>query len=72
VTCIVYLNDILVYSNTEEEHKLYVKEVLQRLREAKLYLKLSKCKFYTQETKYLGYIVCLEGVKINPLRIKTI
>jgi RNA binding exosome subunit len=68
----MYLNNILVYSNIEEKHKLYVKEVLQRLQEAKLYLKLSKCKFYTQETKYLGYIVCLEGVKINPLRIKII
>jgi hypothetical protein len=65
----MYLNDILVYSNTEEEHKLYVKEVLQRLQEAKLFLKLSKCEFHTQETKYLGYIVYLEGVKINPLRI---
>jgi hypothetical protein len=63
----MYLNDILVYSNTEEKHKLYVKKVLQRLQEAKLFLKLSKCKFYTQETKYLEYIVCLEGVKINPL-----
>jgi RNA binding exosome subunit len=65
----MYLNNILIYSNTEEEHKLYVKEVLQRLQEAKLFLKLSKCKFYTQETKYLGYIVYLEGVKINLLQI---
>jgi hypothetical protein len=37
------------------------------MQEAKLFLKLSKCKFYTQETKYLEYIVYLEGVKINPL-----
>ena len=65
----MYLNDILIYSNTEEEYKLHIKEVLQRLREAKLFLKLSKCEFHTQETKYLGYIVCLEGVKIDPLRI---
>jgi len=65
----MYLNNILIYSNIEEEHKLYVKEVLQRLQEAKLFLKLSKCKFHTQETKYLGYIVYLEGVKINPLQI---
>ena len=72
VTCIVYLDDILVYSDTEEEHRLHVKEVLQRLREAKLYLKLSKCEFHTQETEYLGYIVCPEGVKIDPSRIQTI
>ena len=65
----MYLNNILIYFNIEEEHKLHVKEVLQRLREAKLFLKLSKCEFHTQETEYLGYIVCLEGVKIDPLRI---
>ena len=65
----MYLNNILVYSNTEEEHRLYVKEVLQRLQEAKLYLKLSKYKFYTHKTKYLGYIVYLEEVKVNPLQI---
>ena len=43
VTCIVYLDDILIYSNTEEDHIQHVGEVLQRLREAKLYIKLSKC-----------------------------
>ena len=63
----MYFNNILVYSNTEEEHRLYVKKVLQRLRKVKLYLKLSKCEFYTQETKYLAYIVYLKGVEINPL-----
>ena len=65
----MYLNNILIYFNIKEEHKLYVKEVLQRLQEAKLFLKLSKCKFYTQETKYLEYIVYLKRIKINPLQI---
>jgi hypothetical protein len=72
VTCIVYLDDILVFSDTEEEHVGHVKEVLQRLREAKLYLKLSKCEFHTRETEFLGYIVCPEGVKVDPSRVATI
>jgi hypothetical protein len=44
ITCIVYLDDILIFSNTEEKHKAHVKKVLKRLRKAKLFVKLSKCK----------------------------
>lgn len=43
VTCVVYLDNILIFSNTEEEHVLHIKEILQRLRQAKLFVKLSKC-----------------------------
>jgi hypothetical protein len=43
ITCIIYLDDILIFSDTEEEYVVHVKEILQRLREAKLYVKLSKC-----------------------------
>jgi type IV secretory pathway VirB4 component len=44
VTCIIYLDNILIFSNTEEEHVAHVKEVLNRLRKSKLYIKLSKYK----------------------------
>jgi hypothetical protein len=44
ITCIIYLDDVLIFSDTKEEHKYHVKEVLYRLREAKLFVKLSKCK----------------------------
>ena len=44
VSCIVYLDNILIFSNTIEQHVQHVKEVLKRLRKAKLYVKLSKCK----------------------------
>jgi hypothetical protein len=72
VTCIVYLDDILIFSDTEEEHEHHVKEVLQRLREAKLYVKLSKCEWHTQRTEYLGYIVEPRGISVDPERVKTI
>ena len=72
VTCIVYLDDILIFSKTEEEHVEHVKEVLARLREAKLYVKLSKCEWHTQRTEYLGYIITPEGICMDEDRIKTI
>ena len=72
ITCIVYLDDILIFSDTEEEHVKHVREVLQRLKEAKLFVKLSKCEFHTRETEYLGYLVTPEGVKVDPARVETI
>ena len=57
IFAIAYLNDILVYSKTEEEHVQYVKRVLTLLKDYKLFLKLEKCEFYTRETKFLGFIV---------------
>jgi len=72
VTCIVYLDDILIFSNTEEEHVGHVKEVLTRLRKAKLFVKLSKCEWHTRHTEFLGYVVSPGGVSIDPERVKTI
>ena len=72
VTCIVYLDDILIFSDTEEEHEGHVREVLRRLRDAKLFLKLPKCEWHTQRTEYLGYVVSPEGIQIDKDRIKTI
>jgi hypothetical protein len=72
VTCIVYLDDILIFSDTEEEHVDHVKEVLRRLRQAKLFVKLSKCEWHTRHTEYLGYTISPKGVSIDPERVKTI
>jgi len=70
--CVVYLDDILIYSNTEEEHRSHVKLVLQRLREAKLFIKLSKCEFHVHKTEFLGFIISPEGISIDPSRVQTI
>jgi hypothetical protein len=53
----VLLDDILVYSNSEEEHEHHLKMVLQVLREHQLYAKLSKCSFYQKNIHYLGHII---------------
>jgi hypothetical protein len=54
---IVFLDDILIYSKTEEEHEQHLRMVLQVLREHQLYAKLSKCTFYQKKIHYLGHIV---------------
>jgi hypothetical protein len=55
--CIAYLDDILIYSEDEVTHTLYVEKVLERLRQAGLYIDIKKSKFYVNQTKYLGYIL---------------
>ena len=54
---IVFIDDILVYSNTEEEHEEYVRITLQVLRDNHLYAKFSKCEFWLKEVKFWGYTV---------------
>jgi hypothetical protein len=70
--CIVYLNDILIYSKDEKEHKHHVKIVLQKLRDYALYAKLSKCTFHTKEVKFLGFIVNTNGVTMDKNRVRSI
>jgi hypothetical protein len=70
--CSAYLDDILIYSKTETEHTEHVRKVLQRLREAGLFAKISKCEFFVTETKFLGLIVGRDGFKMDPEKVKTI
>ena len=63
---IVYLDDILILSKTEEEHIIHLRRVFQRLSEYNLKLRFDKCKFFKKELKYLGFILTPEGVKPDP------
>lgn len=67
--CYVYLDDIIIYSNSLEEHLEDLKTVFQRVRAAGLKLKPSKCQFLKPEVKYLGHIVSAEGVRPDPAKI---
>jgi hypothetical protein len=69
---IVFLDDILVYSNSEEEHEKHLRMVLQALREHRLYAKLSKCSFYQKKIHYLGHIVSKDGILVDPEKIEVI
>ncbi len=68
----VYIDDIIIYSNTFEEHLQHVEEVLRRLKEAKLVIKLKKCMFIQEEIKLLGHIVGRNGIKTDPEKIEKV
>jgi transposase InsO family protein len=70
--CIVYLDDILIYSKNEEEHVKHVKMVLQRLRDYALFAKPSKCTFHTEEVEFLGFVVTTDGVTMDAKRVRSI
>lgn len=70
--CLVYIDDIIVFSSTVEEHLRRLKVVLQKLREANLKLKPRKCKFFRKELKYLGHIVSRHGVAMDPEKQRAI
>ena len=68
---VVFIDDILIYLDTEEEHKEHLKIVLQELREHQRFAKFSKCDFYKDKIKYLGHVVTKEGIFVDPEMIKT-
>ena len=67
-----YLDNILIYSNNEEEYERYIVKVLEKLRLAGLFLDINKCDFHVTEVKYLGLIITTNGLKIDPNKVKTI
>lgn len=70
--CTVYLDDILIFSNSKEDHRKHVRKVLERLKENKLYASPKKCYFMTQEVEFLGIIVSKNGLKVNPEKTSVI
>ncbi len=72
VSVVVYLDDILIYSNDPAEHRQHVREVLRRLRANGLYCKGSKCEFHRDSVEYLGYILSLEGLCMSEDKVKAI
>eukprot|EP00253_Pinus_taeda_P022079 PITA_22079 len=69
---LIFIDDILIYSRSKEEHEEHLRMVLQTLREHQLYAKLSKCDFYKEEIQYLGHVISKEGIVVDPEKIKTI
>jgi hypothetical protein len=69
---VVFIDDILIYSQSEEEHADHLMMVLQRLREHQLYAKLSKCEFWISEVMFLGHIINKEGLVVDPKNVTDI
>src|SRR5258705_1590551 len=67
-----YLDDILIYSDSLDEHKDHVRDMLQQLRDAGLYANPRKCMFHTDTVEYLGFILSPEGLHMDPVKVSMI
>ena len=66
------MDNILIYSQYEEEHEDHLRIFLQALREHKLYAKFSKCEFWLTEMRFLGHVVSASGVSVDPGKVKAV
>ena len=62
----VFVDDILIYSKSEKDHKGHLRIILQTLREHQLYAKFNKCEFWLTEVRFLGHVVLALGVSVDP------
>ena len=69
---IVYLNDIIIYLNSEKEYKKYIEWVLGRLYKENIPVIIKKCEFYTKKTNFIGFIIKLRQINMDLKKIKTI
>ena len=70
--CIVYLDDIIIFSDTKEEHLKRLEAVFQKLHAAGLKWKPSKCFFFREEIEYLGHVVSGKGISTNPKKVEAV
>jgi hypothetical protein len=68
----VYLNDIIIYLITKEEHGEYVKWVLKRLQEEQMPVAIKKCEFFTRKIDFIGFIIKLGYISIDLKKVKAI
>jgi len=72
VSVVIYLDDILIYSDNMDDHKKHVKEVLRRLRENQLYASPTKCVFHQNRIEFLGFVLGADGLRMDESKIQTI
>ncbi|KAJ9544925.1 hypothetical protein OSB04_024632 [Centaurea solstitialis] len=69
---IVFIDDILIYSQSKEDHEHHLRLILELLKAEKLYAKFSKCEFWIREVHFLGHVVNKEGIHVDPAKIEAI
>ena len=69
---VVFIDDILVYSENKEDHAEHLRIVLSRLREHKLYAKFSKCEFWLRKVPFLGHILSKNGISVDPSKVQEV
>jgi hypothetical protein len=68
----VFIDDILVYSRSEEEHELHLHLALQKLQEHRLYAKLSKCEFWMKHVAFLVHVISKGGISVDPSKVQDV
>ena len=69
---IVFIDDILIYSRSEDEHAKHLRFVLQTLRDHRLYAKFSKCEFWLEQVAFLGHVISKDGIQVDPKKIEAV
>ncbi|GKA28519.1 putative nucleotidyltransferase, ribonuclease H [Tanacetum coccineum] len=69
---IVFIDNIMIYSKSKEEHEVHLKLILELLDKKKLFGKFSKCKFWPQEVRFLRHVVNIEGIHVDPSKIEAV
>ena len=69
---VVFMDDILIYSQSKWEHEYRLRIVLQLLRDHQLYTKFSKCEFWLTEVRFLGHVVSASGVSVDPEKVEAV
>nr|GEW15740.1 putative reverse transcriptase domain-containing protein [Tanacetum cinerariifolium] len=69
---IMFIDDILIYSKSEEEHKVHLKTILDLLKKEKLYAKFSKCEFWFKEVQFLGHLVNRDNIHVDPSKVESV
>jgi hypothetical protein len=69
---VVFIDDILIYSKSQEDHDHHLQIVLGRLRARQLYAKLSKCEFWLEKIAFLGHILTAEGIEVDPSKVEAV
>jgi len=69
---VVFIDDILIYSRTKEEHEEHLKTLLEILREKQLYAKFSKCEFWLKEVNFLGHVTSTQGISVDPANVEAV
>src|ERR1700722_6657481 len=72
ITCVAYLNNIYIYNDLIKEYAKYVREILDRLKKIRLYIKLSKCEFDKKEITFLKYVIDVYKIRIDDAKIRII
>ena len=69
---VVFIDDILIYSHSREEHEQHLRIVLQTLKDSQLYAKFSKCEFWLSSVAFLGHVVSVEDIQVDPKKIEAV